>query len=333
MADQIANAPQYERGPVAIRGSGSTWANQISSIWYPLIWGILIWLPTLLSFGGGLFTIVISWILAGWLCYYDIPPNSNAVLRRLGAYSPKILGAGKQFNHPWPLYTLKKLKDIMSLEPELFSMSPKDVDTFEGDGKDGGQITADLTVTLRVLFPLLFLLCGGWTKVLPQIKRAIESAVRQYCAVRSFSDLKNEKDNGSAAAIFRGAVESFYTLEYEGEGKYGWYEKFISVSGFTLIGYILRWGVEIFTLEVQDFTPTSEGLKAAQDLPAIAKKKADADNLSTDAFNERTRRLRAENPDASPDEILYMAGALSGVTEAKRISIGGNSKTPIMLQQ
>ncbi len=334
--ETLALPPTYQRGPYAIRDSHA-FGIFVGSIWKPIVWGsglaAILTLPSAVF--GSLAFVVLVWICSFgfmfWACFYNIKANTNGILTRFGSYSPKILPPGWSFSGPWPLYKLNS-GDSIGLEPVHFDIMPKNVDTFEGPGIEGGQITVSLTGMVRVKYPLLFRLCGGWAKVRVQVHNAVEAVVRQYCAFRTFDELKHEKGSGAAAAIFRGAHEWFYVLLFDHVSN-SWVEEVLDilVSGCTLRRYLARYGVEIYSLEVQDFTPTNQGLRDAQDLAAIARKKQEQGEVAITAIQSGAQSLLEGVEGLDPNTAARLAAGANNVGDLRMIDMGGSSRPRVLI--
>jgi len=310
-----------ERGSPRIVDTGSALAL-LGEVWIPLVWGVSLGL--LLGVVLGIFGLVLGIATAFWACFWRVPENHNAVLTAFGAYR-NVLRGGWNFAGPWPLYRLDR-SALVPLAPIPFAVRPRDVDTFEGAGEHGGQITVDITGTYRVVYPRLFLIAGGGAVVTRQVMSAIESVVRQYCALRTFDELKYEKGTGSAAAVFRGDVEWFTYWELSEDGN--WVESplptWVSVSGYTLRAYLkYLYGVEIYSLEVQDFTPSNEALRQAQDLAAVAAEEKRKAQIVIDAIRNGATALREGIPGLDPGTAARIAAGANRAGDLKLIDLGG----------
>lgn len=329
-----------ELGPQAIRTSSHTLLLLIGSLWKPLFWGIpmaLLLLLIFIAFGGGpvaIFpAILLGFATAGYLCYRKVPANHNAVVSRFGARIPRLLPSGISFDHPWPLYSAPK-GDFVNLEPVDFLITPENVDTFEGPGVEGGQTTVILAGSAEVDYPYAHLNNGGWAKTLPKIVDGMDALVRQYCAMRTFDELRHEKGTGAAATVFRGDVLNFYGLLYdEHEEVWFWQEFLVSVSGMPLAEYVRSWGERIRTLEVKDFTPTSENLKRALDIPAEERKKAEGAQIVGRTLNALADTIYQENPGITRARALDMAGATLGLVKVQTVNTSDGGNQPRLLIQ
>lgn len=342
----VAPPPTYEQGSAAIRDS-QAFALFLGSMWHPLLWGAIlagvlfaIATPLLLATGSRLdmsyvlTVLVLPYGFSFWACFYRVPENSNGIISRFGSYSPHVLPPGWSFNGPWPFYRLTS-GSVVGLQPFPFALAPKDVDTFEGptgSGIQGGQITVMLTGMARVKYPLLFLLCGGWSKVLPQVENALDSVVRQYCAMRTFDELKHEKGTGDAASVFRGSQIKFCANIWNEElSAWELIEYYINVSGYTLLYYLLRYGIEIYSLEVLDFTPTNVGLREAQDLAAIAEEKKRQGAVAIRAITEGATALAGGIAGLDPNTAARIAAGANNVGDLKMIDMGGGSGNRVLV--